>query len=49
MLWIRHSHLETKVITPEMLIQMEKIMQYLDYTGVWPGNVEVSSSLVPLD
>ncbi|KAG5629616.1 hypothetical protein H5410_001333, partial [Solanum commersonii] len=47
-IWIRHSHLGTKVITPEMWAQMKNIMQYLDNAGAGPKNVRVSSSLPPL-
>ncbi|KAG5580488.1 hypothetical protein H5410_051115 [Solanum commersonii] len=47
MIWIRHSHLGTKVATPEMWAQMETIMQYLDNVGAGPNNVGASSSLSP--
>ncbi|KAG5590471.1 hypothetical protein H5410_040985 [Solanum commersonii] len=46
-IWIRHSHLGTKVVTPEMWAQMETILQYLDNAGAGPSNVEASSSLPP--
>ncbi|KAK4724565.1 hypothetical protein R3W88_027344 [Solanum pinnatisectum] len=46
-IWIRHSHLGTKVVTPEMWAQMENIMQYLDNAGAGPSNVGESSSLPP--
>ncbi|KAH0729456.1 hypothetical protein KY289_000644 [Solanum tuberosum] len=46
-IWIRHSHLGTKVVTPEMWAQMENITQYLDHAGAGPSNVGASSSLPP--
>ncbi|KAH0632986.1 hypothetical protein KY284_035772 [Solanum tuberosum] len=46
-IWIRHSHLGTKVVTPEIWAQMETIMQYLDNAGAGPSNVGASSSLPP--
>ncbi|KAH0706122.1 hypothetical protein KY289_011198 [Solanum tuberosum] len=46
-IWIRHSHLGTKVVTPEMRAQMEIIMQYLDNVGARGRNVGASSSLSP--
>ncbi|KAH0670531.1 hypothetical protein KY290_025951 [Solanum tuberosum] len=47
MIWIRHSHLGTKVVTPEMWAQMETIMQYLDNVGAGLSNVGASFSLPP--
>ncbi|KAG5570230.1 hypothetical protein H5410_059996 [Solanum commersonii] len=46
-IWIRHSHLGTKVVTSEMWAQMETIMLYLDNAGAGPSNVGASSSLLP--
>ncbi|KAH0650595.1 hypothetical protein KY285_030685 [Solanum tuberosum] len=46
-IWIRHSRLGTKIVTPEMWAQMESIMRYLDSTGAGPINVGSSSSLPP--
>ncbi|KAH0682408.1 hypothetical protein KY290_020232 [Solanum tuberosum] len=46
-IWIRHSHLGTKVVTPEMWAQMETIMQYLENAGARPSNTGASSSLPP--
>jgi len=45
-IWIRHSHLGTKVVTREMWAQMETIMQYLDNAGAGPSNVGASFSLL---
>ncbi|KAG5581266.1 hypothetical protein H5410_051893 [Solanum commersonii] len=47
MIWIRYSHLGTKVVTSAMWAQMETILQYLDDAGVGPSNVGASSSLPP--
>ncbi|KAH0699029.1 hypothetical protein KY284_013244 [Solanum tuberosum] len=47
-IWIRHSYLGTKVITPEMWGQMETIIQYLDNAGAGPSNIGASFSLPPL-
>ena len=46
-IWIRHSHLGTKAVTPEMWAQMESIMEYLDNAREGPNNVEASPSLPP--
>ncbi|KAH0655787.1 hypothetical protein KY285_030669 [Solanum tuberosum] len=46
-IWIRHSRLGTKIVTPEMWAQMENIMRYLDNAGAGPSNVGASSSLPP--
>ncbi|KAG5581692.1 hypothetical protein H5410_052319 [Solanum commersonii] len=44
-IWIRHSRLRTKIVTPEMWAQMENIMRYLNNAGAGPNNVGASSSL----
>ena len=41
MIWLRHSHLGTKVVTPKIWTQIEKIMQYLENTGTWPSTYEL--------
>ncbi|KAG5628976.1 hypothetical protein H5410_000693 [Solanum commersonii] len=46
-IWIRHSLLGTKIVTPGMWAQMENIMRYLDNAGAGPSNVGPSSSLPP--
>ena len=46
-IWIRHFHLGTKAVTPEMWAQMESIMEYLDNAREGPNNVEASPSLPP--
>ncbi|KAG5606437.1 hypothetical protein H5410_027929 [Solanum commersonii] len=45
-IWIRHSRLGTKIVTPEIWAQMENIMRYLDNAGAKPSNVGASSSLL---
>ena len=47
MIWISHSHRGTKVVTPKICTQMEKIMQYLEIMEAGPNNVGESSSLLP--
>ncbi|KAH0737450.1 hypothetical protein KY290_036155 [Solanum tuberosum] len=46
-IWIRHSHLGTKLVTPKMWDQVETMMQYLDNVGAGPSNVGASSLLPP--
>ncbi|KAH0706139.1 hypothetical protein KY289_011215 [Solanum tuberosum] len=46
-IWIRHSHLGTKEVTPEIWAQMENIIQYLNNAGAGSSNFGASSSLPP--
>ncbi|KAK4726874.1 hypothetical protein R3W88_031791 [Solanum pinnatisectum] len=46
-IWIRHSYLGTKVVTPEIWAQMENIMQYLNNAGERSSDIGASSSLSP--
>lgn len=46
-IWIMHSHLGNKAVTPEMWAQIETRMHYLDNRGAGPSNVGVSSSHPP--